>query len=90
MEDADRKAVEQRMLADELGYAGEERKEFVHQTETDAIITRGFYRVFVDRRDQGTRLRNLALFALPAVPVGAPILWLIYLWVAAGFRKAAD
>jgi hypothetical protein len=86
-EESDREARERRVLADELGYSGEQRKEFIRETETRSIVTSAIYRSATSRRDEGTRRRNLALWALPMVPVGAPILWFIFLWVAAGFRK---
>lgn len=36
------------------------------------------------------RSREFAILALPVVPVGAPILYLVVLWIAAGFRKRAE
>ena len=38
-----------------------------------------------DRYDEQRKRRNLALYALALFPVGAPILYLISMWIIAGF-----
>ena len=39
-----------------------------------------------DRYDEQRKRRNLALYALALFPVGAPTLYLIAMWILAGFR----
>jgi hypothetical protein len=38
------------------------------------------------KRQEMFARRNTALMALPLVPLGLPLLWVIYVWVASGFR----
>src|SRR5258708_1533684 len=40
--------------------------------------------------DEDEELFERAILALPVIPVGAPILYFIALWIAAGFRKRAE
>ena len=75
----DRRASERRAEADELGLSGEKRRKFLRQIEMDSEVARVFYKVSREERDHAIRLRNAALYALPIVPIGAPILWMILL-----------
>jgi hypothetical protein len=38
-------------------------------------------------RDEQTARRKIAVYALPAVPLGGPLLCFVVVWVVAGFRK---
>lgn len=47
---------------------------------------RSFHENTVAWRDKLKERRNMALTALPVLPIGLPILWLVFVWVRSGFR----
>ena len=38
-------------------------------------------------RDKLQERRDMALTALPVLPIGLPVLWLAFVWVSSGFRR---
>jgi hypothetical protein len=43
--------------------------------------------IYADQRDKQSERRKLALYALLAWPLGAPLLYIVVLWIVAGFRQ---
>lgn len=72
----------------------DEQAKVVRKLGHDAAMRQEDYtsriEMHLDEYRAARQLRNRALMALPVVPLGLPLLWIAYLWVAAGFQKPAS